>query len=212
MLNTTLRNICAGLAAGLLISVGGCVFLACKPTYPVAGAVFFSVALLCICYMGYSLYTGKICYILDDHSGAALSVLLLGLVGNIIACVVCGIAIRYAIPNVGETATAVCTSKLGQDFAQTLIRGIFCGVMVYLSVAIFKGFKTPVGIVFCIPTFILAGFEHSIADIFYFGAAGADFFGNNAGASVGFLATVVLGNTVGGLLLPALMKVGKGNA
>lgn len=52
---STLRlSVCAG----LLIAIGGSVFLSCENRY--IGAMLFSVALLCICYRGYYLYTGKI--------------------------------------------------------------------------------------------------------------------------------------------------------
>lgn len=201
------KKLSMGLAAGLLISVGGCVFLACNGDNRYVGAFFFSVALLCICMKGYALYTGKICYVLDDHSADANATLLIGLLGNIIATLLCGLLIRYAIPNVGEMAETVCASKLaGQNFLQTVIRSVFCGVMVYLSVAIYKEKNTPVGIIFCIPTFILSGFEHSVADMFYFGAAGLKVFFSGEGLL--FLLAVLIGNSLGGLLLPALQKVG----
>ncbi len=57
-----LNKILSGISAGILISIGGSVFLACDNKY--VGAVMFSVALLCICLKGYSLYTGKIGFIL----------------------------------------------------------------------------------------------------------------------------------------------------
>lgn len=207
MLTAFFKKLCLGLAAGILISIGGCVFLACNADNRYVGAFFFSVALLCICMKGYALYTGKICYVIDDHGADANATLLVGLLGNIIATLLCGLVIRYAIPNVGAAAEAVCAAKLaGQNFPQTVIRAIFCGMMVYLSVAIYKEKNTPVGIVFCIPTFILSGFEHSVADMFYFGAAGIDVF--FSGDSLLFLLAVLIGNSVGGLLLPVLQKVG----
>lgn len=197
-----LRNIIQGILAGILISIGGAVFLSCDNRY--VGATFFSVALLCICYMGYSLYTGKICFIADNHKKEDISVLLLGLLGNTIATIICGYALRYATPSIGETALNICSSKLLQTPIQTLIRGIFCGMLVYLAVIIFREKKTPIGIIFCIPVFILSGFEHSIADIFYFAASGIVSL-----KAFGFLWLVILGNSIGGLALPVLNKIGK---
>lgn len=191
-----------GFAAGFLISIGGAVFL--NSADKVVGAFFFATALLCICYLGFSLYTGKICYIAEDHSKEAVSVLLLGLLGNLIATVLCGIAIRYAVPSIGEAADEVCYTKLTQPYFATFIRGIFCGALVYLSVAIFREKNTPVGIIFCIPTFILSGFEHSIADMFYFGASDVRSFDGFL-----FIMIVVAGNSVGGLLLPLIRMLGK---
>ena len=47
-----LKKTVSGLSAGLLITIGGSVFLACDNRY--VGAVMFSVALLCICLKGYA--------------------------------------------------------------------------------------------------------------------------------------------------------------
>ena len=191
-----------GLFAGILISIGGTVFLACDNKY--CGAVLFAVALLCICIKGYSLYTGKICYVADNPTKETFSVLLLGLLGNLVGTVVCGYGIRYAMPAIGDTAEAICTAKLTQPFAGTLIRAIFCGILIYLAVDIYKQGKGIVGIVFCIPVFILSGYEHSIADLYYFAASGIVSL-----RACGFLWTVILGNTIGGLLFPVLGKIKK---
>lgn len=194
-----LNKILSGVSAGVLISIGGSVFLACDNKY--VGAIMFSVALLCICLKGYSLYTGKIGFIPEKHDKEAFSVLLLGLLGNLIGTVICGYAIRYALPALGDTAEKICTLKLEQSFPQTVIRGIFCGVLMYLAVSIFRDKQKVIGILFCIPVFILAGFEHSIADMFYFAASGIV----SVSAFV-FIVAVILGNTVGGMLLPVLMR------
>ena len=72
----------------------------------------------------------------------------------------------------------------------------------YLAVAIWKDKKSTLTIFFCVPVFILSGFEHSIADLFYFFAAG-----EWNGKGILFLLIVLLGNTVGGMLFPLLGKL-----
>lgn len=202
-----LKHFCGGIIAGILISIGGTVYLSCENK--TAGAVLFAIALICICMLGYNLFTGKICYIPEKHDKEAFSQLLLGLLGNLIGTVVCGRAIKYALPAVGESAENVCNARLiAQVFPQTLIRAVFCGILIYLAVEIYKKHKSIAGIVFCIPVFILSGFEHSIADMFYFAASGIVSL-----KAFGFIWTVILGNTVGGMLLPLLTKIGgKANA
>lgn len=201
-----LQKIVNGVMAGIMIAIGGSVFLACYGDGSVLnraiGAFFFSIALLCICYKGYSLYTGKIGFIPEKHDGDAFAVLLLGLLGNLIATVSLGLAVRYAIPNVSAVAEAICASKLTQSFGQTLIRGIFCGVLMYLAVNIYRDKNTVVGILFCVPVFILAGFEHSIANMFYFAAAGSFTLD-----TLIYILVVVLGNTIGGMLMPLLAMI-----
>jgi len=52
-----------------------------------------------------------------------------------------------------------------------------------------------------VPVFILAGFEHSIADMFYF-CAGGQF----TLEALVFILVVILGNAVGGIIIPAARK------
>ena len=66
-----------GIKAGIMIAIGGSVFLACENRY--IGAILFSVALLCICLKGYSLFTGKVGYLPENHSKEAVKILLCGL-------------------------------------------------------------------------------------------------------------------------------------
>ena len=185
--------------AGIMISIGGCAFLACDSSY--VGAVLFSVALLCICYLGYYLFTGKIGYLANDFSKSNLLHLSVGLAGNLIVTFLLGMLISFAFPGLTEKAYILCAAKLDQPFFITFIRAIFCGVLMYTAVEIWRKKKTPLGIIICIPVFILCGFEHSIADMFYFGVSGI-----LSAKIVAFEAAAILGNTVGGLILPLLSK------
>ena len=72
----------------------------------------------------------------------------------------------------------------------------------YTVAAIYQENVSPLGILFCVPVFILSGFEHSIADMFYF------FCARMLSAEVFvFLMIVVTGNSVGGIFVPALRKL-----
>ena len=198
-----LRDTLSGVSAGVCIALGGSVFLACENR--VVGAVLFSVALLCICMKGYALFTGKVGFLPEEHTKSAVELLLLGLLGNLIGTLLCGLLLRYALPASGETARTICEAKLTQAAPVTLVRGFFCGVLMYLAVSIWKERKTPLGILFCIPVFILSGFEHSIADMFYFAASGIVSL-----RACGFLWLVIIGNALGAMLLPGLNLLGKG--
>lgn len=200
------RQIFEGILAGLMITIGCCVYLACSASGEIVGkiggAVLFSVGLIAVCYFGFSLYTGKIGFIIADHSKDAISVLLLGLLGNVIAAAVFGIVAGYAIPSLRETALNACNARLNQEWWQTLIRGIGCGILMYVAVGLFKEKKTPLGIIFAIPAFILAGFEHSIADMGYFAIAGI-----YSAKALGFIWIVILGNSIGSFIIPLLRLV-----
>lgn len=197
-----LRKILDGISAGILISIGGAVFLSCDNRY--VGAILFSVALLCICMKGYSLFTGKVGYLPEKHGKEEFSVLLLGLLGNAIATCLLGMALSYALPAIQETANVICTAKLEQQLLQTLIRSVFCGILMYLAVSIYRDKNSIAGILFCVPVFILSGFEHSIANMFYFGASGIVSL-----QAFGYIWIVIIGNAIGGMLLPLINKVGR---
>ena len=66
-------------------------------------------------------------------------------------------------------------------------------------IAIYKEKGTHLGILFCVPVFILSGFEHSIANMFYFGASGKIDLD-----VIIYLVIVIIGNAIGGVFLPLL--------
>lgn len=175
--------------AGIMISIGGIVFLKCDIKY--IGAFLFSVGLVSVVMLGLNLYTGKIGYVLENDK-AFFADTVLSIVGNFAGCLLIGLA-KSPIGNVQE----ICSSKLDKTYPEIFIDAILCGILIFICVDIFKKKKTVVGILLCIPTFILCGFEHSIADMFYFINArmlSVD--------SVLFILIVVFGNAVGGLLIP----------
>lgn len=199
-----LKKTVDGILAGIMITIGGCVSLSCYSESKIVGAIMFSVALLCICMRGYSLFTGKVGFIPENHTKEAFSVLLLGLFGNAIGTVGGGFAAKYALSGISEVATAICEAKLTQEIPETFIRAVFCGILMYLAVAIYKENKSISGIFFCVPVFILSGFEHSIANMFYFAAS--DIVSPQA---FGYLWLVIIGNAVGGMLMPLLCMIGR---
>ena len=197
------RDLIDGVLAGFLVSIGGAVLLSCDNRY--AGAFLFCIALLTICWFGFNLYTGKVGFLAKDHSKAALSTAYIGLLGNFLGTLLAGLLVFWAVPALREAALAACEKRLGQLPLQTLLRGFFCGVLMYVAVWVYREKKTVVGILFCIPVFILSGFEHSIADMFYFAVSGIV----SLKAFV-FLWLVIIGNALGAMLLPALQLWGKG--
>lgn len=181
-------------AAGVMISIGGAAFLSCENRY--VGALLFCVGLISVVALGFNLYTGKIGYVLDND-GAFFADTLLSVIGNFVGC----LAVGLLLSPVGNV-TALTAAKLEKGLLTTFINAVMCGLLIYVCVEIYKRKNTFVGILFCVPTFILCGFEHSVADMFYFINAG-----NLSGAVFVFLLTVIAGNAVGGLFFPFLAKI-----
>ncbi len=196
-----------GFLGGMLISLGGAVFLACYSSGlaygKYIGALLFSMALLAICMRGFALYTGKIGLITEKHGKEEISALLLALLGNVIGTVVFGYLLAFVFPEAMKApAFELCTGKLAQGYGYGLLRAFFCGILVYLAIDIYRNNKSALGILMCIPAFILSGYEHSIADMFYFAASGIASWN-----AFGYLVMILLGNSLGGLLIPVLRLI-----
>ncbi len=183
--------------AGIYVSIAGSAFFGSDNRY--IGSALFCVALVAICYQGLYLFTGKIGYLANTHDKKSVIDVLLTLLGNGLGTLVCGLAVGYIKPGYRDVAAAMCQSKLMLSLGQAFVAAIFCGILMYTAVEVFKTGKSPLGILFCVPAFIIAGFEHSIADMFYFFSARMF-----SGEVAVFLLVVVIGNSVGGMLLPWL--------
>ena len=196
------------LIAGILISLGGFCFLKISeigfPGAKVVGAIFFGIGLILICNFGFYLYTGKICYLIDQIKAkntlcASLS-LIIGLVGNFVGCYVAGTLLRYTTGD-NLFINAIAEAKINDSMMNLFIKGIFCGMMIYLAVEGFKESKHELGkysiLILCVAGFIVCGYEHCVANMFYFSIAGCW----NVQTLVITL-VVALGNSVGGMLIP----------
>lgn len=192
------KTIFNSLAAGLMIAIGGAVFLGCEER--TLGAILFTVGLISVVQMELYLFTGKIGFVAEQYNKGDALALITGLVGNYIAATISGLLVSYALPSSREKASLMVAKKLAQNPLQTLILGLFCGILMYFAIKLYKK-KTMIGVLFAVPVFIVAGFEHSIADMFYVAAAR-----NFTAKTFLFLLMVVLGNTVGAMILPLLKR------
>lgn len=194
-----MKTLLSGVAAGFMVAIGGAIYLTCDIKY--IGAALFAVALLAICYLGFALFTGKAGFIVHSHTKKDVSDLLLCLPGNLIGALLCAGAVKIAAPGLVEAAFASCSAKLALPLPQAFLKGVLCGVLMYIAVAVYRKAKSPLGIIFCIPVFILCGFEHSIADMFYFGLSGIVSL-----EAFGFIWIIILGNFVGAAFMAFLDK------
>lgn len=183
----------SGIFSGFLVGTGGIVYLSAENK--VVGAVLFSVALLTICFFSLYLFTGRIGYLATDRRLSTVSALAVGIVGNAVGSVICATLDRVVKPENIEKANLICSAKLEQPIYATVTLAGFCGVLMYIAVETYKSNGTPIGILFCIPVFILSGFEHSIADIFYFTVSNV-----HIEKWILFIVAAVFGNAVGSLL------------
>lgn len=204
-----LNNIKLSILSGLMIAVGGTIYLSCiaKGWVPF-GAVLFAAGLYTICVYGFNLYTGKVGYIAYNFKDVNyIGLVILILVFNLITTYLLGIVCAYAFPAIVEPAKKIYEAKLAAPFLRLLITGIFCGLLMFLAVDTWKK-GSPFGCFIYIPVFIISGFDHSIANSFYNGVANgfADAFTMQNALVV---ITVVIGNAIGGMLVPMMTRVWK---
>ena len=96
-----LKSVCAG----IFIVIGCTVYLSTYQENKFIGALLFSIALFVICFYGYSLYTGKVGYLLSKD--VDLLNLIITLIGNLVGVVLFGILIRESLPNLQEVSTHI---------------------------------------------------------------------------------------------------------
>ena len=190
--------------AGVAIAIGGTIFLACDNRY--VGAVMFSVGLYAVCTLGLNLFTGKVCYIFDNKPSYLLDVALIW-IGNLVGSLAMGTLVRNTrLTAVVAAAEGVAATKLGDGLVSIFLLAILCNIMIFLAVENYKNnsheFGKYLGVVVAVTVFVLAGFEHCVANMFYITAAGAW-----SGKAILYLIVMTLGNTVGGVIFPLARKL-----
>jgi formate transporter len=199
-----MKTFIKAIMAGVAISIGGIIYLTLDNH--IVGSFLFSIGLFTIYTFGLNLYTGKVCYIVNEKPAYLLTVLIVWL-GNLVGTVGTGYILRQTklVKLVDHTVELV-DLKLSDTLFSTFIMAILCGLMMCIAVIGFQTVKDSVGkhlaLVLPIMVFILSGFEHSVADMFYFSMANA--WGAKAFT---YIIVISLGNLVGGSLLPLASKV-----
>jgi len=200
-----LKVLVRAILAGVMISLGGTIYLALENK--MLGAFLFSIGLFAICTNGFNLYTGKIGYVIDNKPKYLIQ-LLITLIGNLIGTVACGYLLFLSRngEKLREAAKVICEVKLNDNLLSIFILAIFCGIIMYLAVDLYKklnDFGRYVGIFMGITVFILAGFEHCVANMYYFSVANMWEW-----KTVLYVLVMILGNSVGSILLALGMKYG----
>ena len=118
-----MQTIISGILAGISISLGGTVYLLIDSK--IVGALFFTVGLFCVCVFGFSLFTGKVCYIFENDRKYALNLPFIWL-GNLIGSLLVGVLLLQTRlgPALTEKASAICQTKLNQGYSSSFVLAI----------------------------------------------------------------------------------------
>ena len=111
-------------------------------------------------------------------------------------------------PQLIEKASAISQTKLSQGLLSAFILAVLCDVMIYIAVEGYKSISHEAGkylaVFFGVTVFVICGFEHCVANMYYFTVGGAW-----SGKAVLYLLIMTAGNAVGGVLIPLLRKAGR---
>ena len=187
-----------GIYAGMMIGIGGTVYLSISNS--IIGAIFFSVGLLTICIYKMNLYTGMIGYIIENKLNYIVT-LLLTLIGNFIGTMITSLLVlNTRIANLSVRAKEISSIKINDNYLSIFILSIFCGMLMYIAVNTFKKEKDSIvrylAILICVIVFILSGFEHCIANMYYISLA--KLWSLKAVLS---MLIMILGNSVGSIFI-----------
>ncbi len=167
--------------AGLAIGLGCWLFLTIEN--PIIAAFLFSCGLLAVRLYRLNLFTGKTQFLWQQQF--SIENYLITFFGNLI-----GIGIVVICSNLigTEKVQIIAKNKAAQPILMALSKGIGCGMLMSLATAP----TAPLWVSSCcVLAFILAGFNHCIADFFYL-LAGQQF-------TINWLFTII-GNIIGGLI------------
>lgn len=240
---STITTFVLALVAGAFIALGAALSttvtsgstLGLGPTRWLAG-IAFSLGLILVVIAGAELFTGNNLIVMSVVAGhVSIGRLLrnwaIVYVGNAIGALSVVVIVtlaewwRLGETTVGAIALSTATGKTQLSFPAVLARGVLANALVCLAVWLATGGRTVldkvVAIVFPISAFVAAGFEHSIANMFFIpmglvlrekdavvAAAevpAADLAGLDLTGMVTNLAASTIGNVIGGSVLVGLV-------
>lgn len=172
--------------AGMFIALGCIIFLSAPNV--LIGALLFSLGLLCVGLTESYLYTGQVHKLVEEDR--KLIDLFWIFVGNLFGVALMAIPAIY-LTELGADARMIATTKMAQPILITFIQSIWCGILMTMATRKNTPKYVTIG---CVFAFVLSGFNHSIADTFYYLAYG------NILATVPRLLITAIGNLIGGLL------------
>ena len=237
------KMILLGIFAGIFIGVGGISSTTVAVSIPLAsvgkfvGACVFPGGLTMVLLAGSELFTGNCLLTIpllqkEISFGGMLKNWVFVYIGNLIGSILlaAGVVFSHQVSlfNNGLAVSVISTAatKCSMPFSDALIKGILCNfrvcIAVWISFAAKDVVSKIVGLFFPIMMFVLCGFEHSVANMYYvpaglfavsnpeYASAAAETVTNIGNLTWGNffihnLIPVTIGNIIGGMVLVGMM-------
>ncbi|MGI6076244.1 MAG: formate/nitrite transporter family protein [Pyramidobacter sp.] len=183
--------------AGVSIAFGGTVFLASENK--VVGAALFTVGLFLVCNYGFHLFTGKVYSALQKDRRYLFDLPVIW-IGNFVGTwLTAQVILLTRMASLSEKARVLSDAKAADSLVSLFFLGALCNIFIFIAVDGFNRLHDDIGrylaLFFGIMVFILCGYEHCVADMYYFSLAGA-----LNGRTLMCLAVITAGNACGGIL------------
>ena len=216
-----------GILAGLAIGLGGFLYILMAFAIggelgKVLGSLLFAVGLFTVCTFSLSLYTGKIGLVYEKKQTKSFYWSLpIMLIGNAIGAIAFGYLMFGIFTLAGndkmlEVATNTSNLRLAfnsfNDYLSCIVKSLLCGLCVYMAVKTFAYKRISVVgtamLVLFVFIFVYSGFQHCIANMFYFS------FSNSWLCWQAYVDLVlcILFNSIGPVLGVLVVKTVKGQA
>ena len=201
--------------AGIAVGIGGTASLLCVARLhdgygKLLGGVLFSVGMYTIISFEKKLFTGMV---------ASIPKMKIKDMWQLPVCFLCNtigvwivamlVSFSPVHTEISEAAIALIGGKVHADgwALSSLCSGVLCGILITMSIwashyAPVKGLSTTVGVILPIVVFAFCGFDHSVANMLYF-----YFLGEVSWQVVGYILLTIVGNVIGGVLLPLVVKL-----
>ena len=176
----------------------------------IIGSLLFSLGMFVILAFEMKLFTGLIPKI-PHTSPKSYWQLPVCLIGNFLGVYIVYLLVSqtYFADKVILQGANLIANKLSLDnwALSSLSSGVLCGILITLSILSVdhshkKGLSANVGVMFPIIVFVFCGFDHSIANMFYFYCLG-----EFSWKVIGYISLTILGNLIGGIILPLVLKL-----
>ena len=205
-----LMSICSG----LMIGIGGTASLLAISLFEtwgkIIGALLFSLGIFAIVTYEMNLFTGMVANI-PKMGVNKIWRLPFCFLGNVVGVAIVALLVSCTplADMVIPQAQSIAQAKLSAEnwWLSAFCSAILCGALITLSVwsvkySPRKGLDATLGVTFPIIVFAFCGFDHSVANVLYF-----FFYGQFTWQIIGYEVLAVLGNIIGGIILPLIVML-----
>lgn len=159
-----MKTLSSSILAGICIAFGGIAYL---KVGGLASAILFTFGLLTVVHYRLKLFTGTAGFFENKKD---LYNLFLILFGNIVGTSFVALMVNIAMPTLVPVASEILANRMENTIPSTIILGAGCGFVMTTAVTFGRENKF-LPLLFGVPLFIMCGFLHSIADVFYYAVA-----------------------------------------